>query len=136
MIQRLIGLRRNDRGVAAAEFAITIPVLVLFLAGIVQLGILFMANAGLRNAVAEGARYATIYPRPSDAEITDRVTDERFGLADEHLEEPVIVHGVSDGANYVEITLSYSIPLNFIFFTLGPVTLSDTRRAFVQPIAT
>jgi Flp pilus assembly protein TadG len=56
-----------------------VPALVVFVVGIAELGILFMANAGLRNAVAEGARYATIYPRPSDAQIRQRITDTRFG---------------------------------------------------------
>jgi hypothetical protein len=124
---------RNERGGAALSFALAAPVLILALVGIAQLGILFMANAGLRNAVGEGARHATIYPRPSDAAIIAEVTDSRFGLKPERIEGPTIVHGTDAGADYIEITMGYSVPLDFIFFSLQPVELTETRRAFVYP---
>ena len=125
-------LRLNERAAAALEFAILAPALILMIVGIGQLGILFMANAGLRNAVAEGARFATIWPRPSDTDIINRVTSSEFGLVPENMTTPTVTHGVSGGANYVDITMSYNVPLNFIFFTTPPVTLTETRRAFVQ----
>lgn len=126
-------LRRSEAGAAAVEFALLAPALILMIIGIAQLGILFMSNAGLRNALAEGARYATIYPRPTDAQIQQRITDRRFGLKPANVTTYPIVHGTSNGANYADIKLSYSVPLNFIFFNLPPVTLTETRRAFIQP---
>ena len=127
-------LRRDRRGVAAMEFALISPALILMIIGIGQLGVLFMANAGLRNAVAEGARYATIWPRPSDDAIRTRITSSKFGLQTAHLSTPSVTHGVSSGANYVDITVTYAVPLDFVFFTAPTVTLSETRRAFVQPV--
>ena len=126
-------LRLSERGAAALEFAIAAPALILMIIGIGQLGILFLANAGLRNAVAEGARFATIYPRPTDEEIIERITNSEFGLVPANMTTPVLTPGVDGGANYVEITVSYTVPLNFIFFTAPPVTLTETRRAYVDP---
>ena len=124
---------REDRGVGALEFALVLPALVVVIAGIAQLGILYMANAGLRHALAEGARYATIWPRPSDTQIRDLIVSERFGLAGGGtVTTPVITHGEADGADYVDISASYTLDLNFVFFTVDDVTLTDTRRAYIH----
>jgi Flp pilus assembly protein TadG len=126
-------LAADARGIAATEFAIVAPVLILLIVGMAQLGILFMANAGLRNALAAGARYATIYPMPSDTALQQRIRDTRFGLKDSQMQTPTIVHGIVNGANYVDISVTYSVPMNFVFFQLSPVQLTQTRRAFVTP---
>lgn len=132
MTKRLAAFWREERGVGALEFALITPAMVLLIAGIAQLGILFMANAGLRNAVAEGARYATIYPRPSDTEIRDYITDRRFGIDPAGTTTPTITHGVADGANYIDIGMTYTLDLNFVFFTIEDISLEESRRAFVH----
>lgn len=135
MIRILRRLDRDRRGIATTEFALVAPVLVLFIVGVAQLGILFMANAGLRNAVAEGARLATIWPRPSDAAIRDRILSSDFGLEPTRMSTPTIVHGTDANVNYVDISATYAVRLDFIFFETEPVTLTATRRAFVVPAA-
>ena len=129
---KLRSLRRDQQGASALEFALAAPAMLMFIIGIAQLGIMFFANAGLSSAVAEGARYATIYPRPSNSQIQAFVNASRFGLEPTRMSTPTVTSGTADGVNYVEITASYSVPLDFIFFTLPPVTLTETRRAFVQ----
>lgn len=131
-MSRRTALRRNQRGATAIEFALAAPVLLVFIIGIAQLGLLFFANAGLRSSVAEGARYATIFPRPTDAEITARAMQQRFGLDPAHLTGPTLAHGTSDGVAYVDISMSYAVPIDFLFFKTPPVTISVTRRAFTH----
>jgi Flp pilus assembly pilin Flp len=132
---RLSGLQREEKGVGAVEFALVAPVLLLLIFGILQLGTLFLANHGLRNAVAEGARYATIFPRPTEAQIRQRILDGRFGMRPDRITGPTFTWQEVQGSNpaYVEITMSYSAPIDFIFFRTPPVQLSTTRRAFIQP---
>lgn len=132
MMRRLCKLIHDRRGASAIEFALAVPVLITLIIGILQLGILFAANAGLQQAVEEGARYATIYPSPSDSAITARVTDSKFGLDSSHITGPTVSHGTSDGVGYVDVSMSYAVPLNFVFFETSPVTLNHTRRAY-QP---
>jgi hypothetical protein len=91
-----------------------------------------MANAGLQQAVEEGARYATIYPNPSDTAIATHVTDSKFGLQSANIIGPSVSHGTTSGVNYVDVTMSYTVPLNFVLFETAPVVLSHTRRAY-QP---
>jgi Flp pilus assembly protein TadG len=133
MKQLLARFWRDQRGVGALEFALLTPALVLIIAGIGQIGILFMANAGLRHAVAEGARFATIWPRPSDTDITNFITSSRFGLDPDNVEAPDIDHGEVDGTNYVDITVTYTVDLNFVFFTIEDLELTQSRRAFIHP---
>jgi Flp pilus assembly protein TadG len=125
-------LRGDTRAVATIEFVLTIPLLFIMIVGTVQLGVLFYANAGLANAVAEGARYATIYPKPSTTQITAQITSHEYGLTSSNITGPTITSGTNaNGANYIDVSMSYRVPLNFILFTISPVTLTQTRRAFV-----
>ncbi|MBA3730486.1 MAG: pilus assembly protein, partial [Sphingomonas sp.] len=72
-MSRLTTLRRNERGAAAIEFAIAVPILILMIYGIFRLGLLFQANAGMQHALGEGARYATIYPTPTNTQIQTKM---------------------------------------------------------------
>lgn len=128
-------LAKEERGAAAIEFGIIAPVLLLMLFGLLQLGVMFNAQAGLKNAVAEGARYATIYPNPTDTQIRDRITDRRFGMQPALIVGPTIARGNNGGPDgnvkYVDITMSYSVPMNFVFFQLPAVQITETRRAYI-----
>jgi Flp pilus assembly protein TadG len=50
--------RRPRRGAAAVEFAVILPVLLLFILGIVEIGRLVMVGQLATNGSREGARYA------------------------------------------------------------------------------
>lgn len=126
-------LLRDTGGAAVLEFAIIAPVFFAVIFAIAQLGMLFFANAGLGNAVAEGARLASLYPRPSNEQIIARITDKRFGLDPANIVGPNIVDGSLDGASYAEITMRYDAPMTFLFFDVGPIPLTKTRRVYTQP---
>lgn len=52
--------RRQDRGAAAVELAIVLPVLLLVLFGLIDFGRAFNANMALTQAAREGARVAAL----------------------------------------------------------------------------
>lgn len=128
-------LRRDRRGATAVEFALIAPVLIGFLFGVAQLGILFFANAGLQNALAEGARLATIFPRPSEATVSAKITQQRFGLDPARLTNPTFQYGVVNGMSYADISLSYTMPLDIWMLKTSPITLTQRRRVYIQPVA-
>lgn len=124
-------LAANARGATAVEFALSAGILVLMLVGLAQVGILFMANAGLRHAVGEGARLSTIFPTPEDSTIIAKVASTRFGVNPAYITAgPTVTRGTENGASFIEVSMTYSVPLNFIFFQIPGVTLTETRRAF------
>ena len=133
-MKRAFSLARNERGATALEFALVAPVLFLFIFGIAQLGTLYMADSSLRHAVAEGARYAAIYPRPSDEAIIARINAKRVGLRPSRITGPTLRHVEPAGAAaYTEIDMGYSVPLNFIFFEAAPVQLQERRLVYTYP---
>lgn len=53
-------LRKDENGQSLVEFALVVPVLLLFLLGIVEFGWLFNAKISLTSAAREGARVAAV----------------------------------------------------------------------------
>ena len=50
---------RNEQGAAVIEMAFALPVLIMLLWMIVQLGLVFRAMSGIQHGLGEGARTAT-----------------------------------------------------------------------------
>jgi Flp pilus assembly protein TadG len=133
MLNRL--LRRDTKGIGAVEFALVAPVLISFVIGIAQMGKLFYANADMKNAMASGARVAGIWPVPTDdvikAAVNDRISRTR-GLS---AAQVTLTRGTDGNGNeFVNIKMRYQVPLDFIFFDAGPVTLEDNRKVYTQMI--
>jgi Flp pilus assembly protein TadG len=127
-------LRKDTKGVSAVEFALILPLLVLLIVGIAQMGILYFAHAGLRNLVAEGARYASISPRPTEAAIKARINQGGFGLAASDLGQPAVTYGNTNGNEWADISVSYTVRLNFIFWAPSPFQIQQQRRVFLYPL--
>lgn len=126
---RILGDRR---GAALLEFAFAAPVLIAFMIATAQIGIFFFAKSGLKSAVAEGARYATIYPKPSNLQIADRINARRYGVDATKVSGPVVSDCLVGTRACVHIEMSYTSSIDFIFFQTPPITFVESRRAFVQ----
>lgn len=134
MKRRGSSLRRDKKGVGALEFALILPLLILFIVGIAQMGIMYFAHAGLRNLVSEGARFASISPRPADTAIKARLNRGGFGLNSTQLKAPVVTYGTTGTNNWADISVSYTVHLNFIFWAPAPFDITETRRVFIYPV--
>ena len=125
-------LRRNERGAAAIEMALALPILVSMIYGLFQVGLLYQANAGMQHALGEGARVATLYERftvnnvPTDTAIKSRMTAKLFGRGDGAftVADPVT------GTGYKDLSITYSKRMNFIFFSGPTITLTRSKRAY------
>lgn len=129
-------LRRNERGAAMLEFALLAPVLLTVVIGAVQMGILFFANTGLQHAVGEGARLAAIFPRPTDTEIRERITSSLPLDEEDAVGEPEIEYRQRGTNDVADISWSYRVQLDFVFFQTPPVTLTHSRTVYLQPAGT
>jgi Flp pilus assembly protein TadG len=70
---RKLKVRARERGAAAVEFALVLPVLVLILLGIVDFGLEINSQAIIANAAREGARTASLGGSAAEA-IADATT--------------------------------------------------------------
>jgi Flp pilus assembly protein TadG len=68
--------RLNERGVAAAEFALLLPVLLTILFGIIEFGMIMYGREVVTNATREGARAGIVQgpPKRTEAEIINIAT--------------------------------------------------------------
>ncbi len=132
MIRVMKKLRSDVRGAAIVEFAMILPFLVVFIWGIFQIGLLFMAYAGMQHALGEAARYATIFPTPSDEQIKQTVAGRKFGTGNGTLAELSIDDETSaTGTQYKTLSLTYSQPLDFLFFEGPAVTLTQSKVVYL-----
>lgn len=123
--------RLGRRGSTVIEFALTVPLLLALALGILQAGVLFFANAGLKNGVGEAARLSTLWPPRTDAQITAELKSKAFGIDKTKLPAPVITRGTSQGVPYAEITATYTVPINLYVISLPSVTLQESRRVYI-----
>lgn len=135
-MRKLISPLRDDRGVAAIEMAIALPVLVVMLYGIFQLGVAFQASAGMQHALGEGARLATICQSPTaagvcstatNAEIEARIKDKVFGTNI----GTFTVDAIVDGSDHKNLGVTFTMPLNFLLFKGPTINLNRTKRVYV-----
>ena len=128
-------LARDASGSPSVDFALTLPALILMTMGVLQLGIAFLANAGLRNAVESGARYATVFLEatrayPTDDQIRAKVRSSAFGMDSTQLSTPTVTRGTSNGESYVDVTATYPIRFSLVVISTPAFNLSYTRRAY------
>jgi Flp pilus assembly protein TadG len=129
-------LKRDERGAAVIEIAIVLPVLITFIYGIFQIGILYQANAGMQHALGEGARFATLCQPvtggcnvATDTQIRARMNAVVFGTnpGTFNIPDPTTVNRV------MTLTVNYSQPMNFLFFPGPTVNLSRTKTVYLPP---
>ncbi|HEU5481558.1 MAG TPA: TadE/TadG family type IV pilus assembly protein [Sphingomicrobium sp.] len=128
-MRRLRHLLADRIGSAAVEFAIAVPVLVMMVWGIIQIAIVFQANAGMQHALGEGARLATIWPTPGDTLIQNKITAAKFGLGNGTWDTPVIATDTT--AKTKTISVSYHQPTDFLLFPGPTIDLSATKVVYL-----
>jgi Flp pilus assembly protein TadG len=130
MLRKLI--HRDENGAAAIEMAFALPILLLFVYGIFQFGVILQANAGMQHALGEGARYATLFPKPADNLIVTRMSNEVFGMKVGNFGTPTVTTpAAATCTNCRLLTVTYSMTPDFLFFSGPVITLTRTKRVYV-----
>ena len=122
----------NDRGAAAIEMAFALPTLVIMIWMLVQLGLVFRAMSGIQHALGEGARYATIWPQPTDDQIETKIEEAVYGIGPGnftiHEPEP----GMTDaGEAYLDLQVSYTQHTDLLLLPGPDITVSRSKRVWV-----
>jgi Flp pilus assembly protein TadG len=119
---------RDEGGATVIEMAIALPVLVSFIYGIFQLGVIFQANAGMQHALGEGARYATIWPTPNDANIKSKVSSEVFGTKNGTF---TVADPVTNADASKTLSVTFSMPTNFLFMAGPTVNITRSKKVYI-----
>jgi Flp pilus assembly protein TadG len=126
-------LHSDEQGAAAIEMAFTLPILILFIYGIFQVGVVMAADAGMQHALGEGARLATIYPTPTDQAIIDKISDKKFGVFIGTFNTPTVSDpGTGACSKCRDLAVSYEVTPNFLFFNGPKITLNRSKRVYLS----
>ena len=102
--------RGEQGGQSLVEFTLLLPVLLIILAGLLDVGRLYYVYVAVTDAAAEGARYASMYPDDTGG-IRERAAEASGGLV-EISEDQASVESSNDS---ITVTVTYS------FTVLTPV---------------
>jgi Flp pilus assembly protein TadG len=118
---------RRERGAAAVEMALVLPLLILLLGGIIDFGRAFMTEVILTNAAREGSRMALI---DRDATTAASSIDTRATAAANGIDTVTVTPTPSDGCSAsgaTQVTVEVSTSFNWLLLdTLPGITNPQT----------
>ena len=103
-------LKKSQAGQAMVELALTLPILLMLIGGIVDFGWLFYNKIALNNAAREGARYAVIHYISSGSSWE---TDTKTVMQNTYVGVNTAVAAVTDNVELSQIkaTMTAEVPV-------------------------
>jgi len=124
---------KNQKGTAAIEFAIVLPILALLVFGIIESSIFLYDKAVITNASREGARAGIVYSYPdriSDADIETVVNnycmDHLITFGDALTPIGIVIERTGAGSSGVPLTVRLTYRYDFL-------VLPDLSNLFSDP---
>ncbi len=110
--------RRAEAGSSTVEAVIVLPVMLLLVFAIAELGIAYTRSNSLTNAVREGARVGVVFRAPCDAgPVTSLITTTVSNFASTSGIDPATINttvtGVCTGTG-TQLTVDATVPYNFV----------------------
>jgi Flp pilus assembly protein TadG len=130
--------QQNERGAAAVEFALLLPVLLTILFGIIEFGMIMYGREVVTNASREGARAGIVQvsPKPTSGDITTIATNYLTSTGVNPSDVTITVTGAGGASPaMLTVTATYNYPwlIRYIPNVLGlpsplPIAMSTTMR--------
>jgi Flp pilus assembly protein TadG len=134
-------LRSDEKGAAAIETAFALPVLVVFIWVVAQLGQIYRASAGIQMALGEGARYATLCLSPTSTgctiptttQVKARINAEVYGLGPGTftVSDPVLTTDTVNGGKYYDLKVQYTQSTSLLLVPGPNISVSRSKRVWV-----
>ena len=122
------GVLSQPRGQDLVEYAITLPLALILVFAIIDVGRMVYYYSAMQNAVREGARYGSVHPDEADLETTicDRVASRAIGVKLTCNPDEDIVVNYAAGTITVNVSFAYPLmtPLVGAIFGLETINLS------------
>lgn len=131
MMRMFAKLRRDQQGAAVIEMAFALPVIIIMMWMVVQLGLVFRAMSGIQHGLGEGARTATLYPKPSDTIIHDKISDAVYGIGPGHFVIAPPETGTADGANYMDLKVTYTQSTDLLLIPGPDISVARSKRVWI-----
>ena len=124
---RLRRFLRATNGAAAVEFALVVPVFILFCIGIFEAGRMMWIRNSIQTATEEAARYAMVHTAATDTELAAHAANY---YDDVSLDVPTftVTRDTTGGVNFVTVSGAYAFQFEFSFFDFGTIQLDGKAR--------
>jgi hypothetical protein len=113
------------------ELAFALPVFIVLLWMVVQLGLVFRAMSGIQHALGEGARAATLYPAPGNAVITNKMNAAVYGIGPGNFNIMAPAPGNADGSDYLDLQVTYSQQTDLLMFRGPLIEVTRSKRVWI-----
>ena len=127
--------KKHERGQSMVEFALSLPILILILSGIIDIGRVYFAYIYLEEAAAEAALYLSLNPTcidnssgvgtecddPNNAEWRANNSGSKQGIA-----QYVIVHSPDTTGVEIGDVVTAEATMNFLFITPGIAAIVES----------
>ena len=126
------GFRRGERGIIAAEFALSLPIVIMLMLGLIEIGRVVYTQTALSFAAQEGTRYAIV----RDGEVTTQeieayASSRLFGVVDHQLAVFAATAPVDPDTNTSLITIEVSMEYRPWFPYIPGFTMSADSSGFL-----
>ncbi len=131
----------RQKGQDLVEFALVLPILLLIMFGVLDLGRLFHAAITITNAARVGARFGTRNKEATDGEIRAATRDEAFESGIDLSTAPIDIDyldilplglGNQDGNDdTIQVKITYDFPL-IIDYILSLTNIQIVRQAEIR----
>jgi Flp pilus assembly protein TadG len=125
---RLFKFMGCRKGSVAIEFALIIPVALMILVGIIEVGRAMWVRTSLQFVAEEGARYMMVHQNASDADLSAFALEKLVGV-DPASVELSLVRETLDGTDFVTINATFQFQYVVSLITGEPFTLTGSSRA-------
>jgi Flp pilus assembly protein TadG len=132
-------LLRDETGVTVIETAFALPVLIVMIWMLIQLGIVYSALAGIQQGLGEGARYATLCINPALSgcsaptadQIKTRISEKVYSTNRGTFTVPIPTPGTAGNSKYFDLTVTYTQPTDLLLFPGPTINISRRKRVWI-----
>ena len=124
-------LRNDSRGAVAVEMALTLPIIITLMIGILQFALILQAGGALRHGIGEGLRMAKVNPAVTEAQIRDEVRANLRGIDSRNIQGIDFVTGTTNGANWGRVDVVYQLQPIIPFAPLPSFQLNESRTVYL-----
>jgi len=124
---------RDQRGVSAIEFAITLPLLLLIVLGTMEFGRALKARNEMSQALSKVVRVLNLDSEQTTASISELLGTYLADYSSEDLDVDVLSSTIS-GTDYMNISVGFPFHTMIPFSSVSTVTLNvDTLAPVISP---
>lgn len=132
-IQCRSSLRTDCRGVAAVEFALTVPVILMLLFAVIEFGRLVFTHGTITFAAEEATRFATVNYDATAEDLKNVATSRVPGVRKDRITSVDVqsVLDTDDKTKLVTVSISYNHQFLLPIFDIDGVTLKGASKGFL-----